>query len=274
MKLLDKRPLSDYPLPSIKRVRLVRRADGFYCQFVTDMERSEPQETTSKTVGIDLGLLAFYTDSNGDSIPCPKPLRQAEKRLKQLQRRVSRKKKGSSNRSKARKRLARQHLKVARQRKDFAAQTARALIQSNDLVAYEDLQIKNLVRNHHLAKSIHDAAWAVFLSWLVYYGRVFGKVVVAVPAAYTSQDCSACGRRVVKALSERTHRCLCGVILDRDLNAARNILEKALLLVAGHTGGHPEMGEGEPPERLGRSDRYAGSDPGASRIAEPRIPPL
>src|SRR5437660_62311 len=84
MKLLDKRPLNDYPLPSIKRVRVVRRADGFYCQFVTDIERSEPQEPTGKMLGIDVGLLAFYTESNGVSISCPKPLRKAEKRLKQL----------------------------------------------------------------------------------------------------------------------------------------------------------------------------------------------
>jgi putative transposase len=210
LKLLDKRPLNEYPLASIKRVRIVRRADGFYCQFVTDMERHEPQEPTGKTVGIDEGLLAFYTDSNGASIPGPQPLRQAEKRLKQLQRRVSRKKKGSSNRIKARKRLARQHLKVARRRKDFAAKTARALVRSNDLVAYETLSVRNLVHHPPLAKSIHDAAWSAFLGWLVYYGKVFGKVVIAVPAAYTSQDCSLCGARVPKELSARTHRCECG----------------------------------------------------------------
>jgi putative transposase len=243
MKLLDKRALNEYPLTSIKRVRIVRRADGFYCQFVTDMERHEPTIPTGTTVGIDMGLRTFYTDSTGETVACPKPLRKAEQQLKVLQRRVSRKKKGSQNRKKARVRLARGHLKVARRRKDFAAKAASALVRSHDLIAYEDLQISSMVKNHHLAKSIHDAAWGVFLAWLVYYGRVFGKVVVAVPPAYTSQDCFACGRRVVKTLSERTHRCTCGVILDRDLNAALNILHKALLLLAGHTGGHPEMGE-------------------------------
>ena len=149
-----------------------------------DIERSEPQAPTGKTGGIDVGLLSFYTDSNGASISCPQPLRQAEKRLKKLGRRLSRKKKGSSNRTEARKRLARQHLKVARRRKDFAAKTARALVRSNDLVAYEALQVRNLVHHHPLAKSIHDAAWRAFLGWLVYYGKVFGKVVAAVPPAY------------------------------------------------------------------------------------------
>jgi putative transposase len=274
LKLLDKRLLNEYPLASIKRVRLVRRADGFYCQFVTDMERNEPQEPTGKTVGIDVGLLTFYTDSNGESIPCPKPLRKAEKRLKKLGRRLSRKKKGSSNRDKASQRLARQHLKVARRRKDFAAKAARALVRSNDLVAYEALPVRNLVHNHYLAKSIHDAAWSGFLAWLVYYGQVFGKVVVAVPPAYTSQDCSVCAARVPKALSERTHRCQCGAVMDRDQNAARNILQKGLLRLANDTAGHAEIGEGKPPERLGRSGLYNGSDPVASWIAEPRTPPL
>ena len=165
------------------------------------------------------------------------------------------------NRRKARMKLAKQHLKVARRRKDFAAKAASALVRSNDLIAYEDLQIRNLVKNHHLAKSIHDAAWSAFLLWLIYYGRVFGRVVVAVPPAYTSQDCSACGRRAVKTLSERTHRCMCGAILDRDLNAALNILHKALLLLAGHTGGHPEMGEVRLPNAWGDPTTTTGAIP-------------
>jgi putative transposase len=156
---------------------------------------------------------------------------------------------------------AKQHLKVSRQRKDCAAKVARALVRSNDLIAYEDLQVRNLVRNHHLAKSIYDAAWSVFLLWLIYYGRVFGKIVVAVPPAYTSQDCSACGRRVVKSLSERTHRCPCGAMLDRDHNAAGNILQKGLLLLSSDTAGHAEIGEVRLPNAWGDPTTTTGAIP-------------
>ena len=103
---------------------------------------------------------------------------------------------------------------------------------SHDIVALEDLLVKNLVRNRHLAKSLHDAAWSQFALWLLYYGKVFGKPVVKVPPQYTSQDCSACGKRVKKTLSERTHVCSCGCVLDRDENAARNILRLALAILA------------------------------------------
>jgi len=123
-------------------------------------------------------------------------------------------------------------LKVQRQRKDFAAKLARCVVMSHDIVALEDLQVKNLVRNRHLSKSIHDAAWSQFARWLLYYGKVFGKPVVKVPPQYTSQDCSACGKWVKKALSERTHVCSCGCVLDRDENASRNILRLALVLLS------------------------------------------
>ena len=119
-------------------------------------------------------------------------------------------------------------LGALRQRKDFAVKLARCVVKSSDFVALEDLKVRNLVRNRHLAKSIHDASWSLFGNWLLYYGQVFGKPVVKVPPAYTSQDCSACGNRVRKSLSERTHVCSCGCILDRDENAARNILRLGL----------------------------------------------
>jgi len=145
-----------------------------------------------------------------------------------LQRRVSRKHKGSRNRKKAKNRLARKHLQVQRQRKDFAVKLARCVVMSSDVIAFEDLPVRNMVRNHHLAKSITDASWSLFRNYLAYYGRVYGRVTVAVPPAYTSQDCSTCGKRVKKSLSERTHACSCGCDLDRDENAALNILSKGL----------------------------------------------
>lgn len=127
-------------------------------------------------------------------------------------------------------RLGKKHAKVSRQRKDFCIKAARKLILSNDFVAYEELKVRNMVRNSRIAKSITDASWSLFTQWLRYFGNIFGKVVAAVPPNYTSQDCSSCGERVHKALSVRTHICKCGCVLDRDENASLNILAKGLKL--------------------------------------------
>lgn len=237
MKMLGTQDLCAYGLDKIKRVRIVRKADLFFVQFCADVDRSEQKEATGRTLGLDMGLASFYTDSEGENVDCPKFLRKAEKRLKREQRRLSRKKKGSNNRrsknyDKARVKVSRRHLKVKNQRKDFAVKLARCVVMSSDVVALEDLQVRNLVRNRHLAKSIHDAAWSQFGNWLLYYGKVFGKPVVKVPPAYTSQDCSSCGKRVKKSLSERTHICSCGCVLDRDENAAKNILRLGLATIS------------------------------------------
>jgi len=215
-------------------VRIVRRADGYYCQFCIDTDRTEDLPPTGRTVGLDMGLESFYTDSNGQKVENPRYLRKAERGLKRSQRRVSSKKKGSANRRKAVKRLARQHLKISRQRKDFAIKQARCVVRSNDLIALEDLKVRNMVKNHHLAKSISDASWSLFRQWVEYFGRVYGRVVIALPPQYTSQNCSACGTVVKKSLSTRTHACQCGCVLDRDHNAALNILAIALKTTQGH----------------------------------------
>jgi putative transposase len=235
-KLWGTRDLHFYQLSQIKRVRVVRRADGYYAQFCLDVERIEKREPTGKTIGLDVGLTHFYTDSNGQTVENPRHLRKSEKALKRLGRRLSRTHKGSKNRANITNRLSRKHLKVSRQRKDFAVKLARCVVQSNDLVAYEDLQVRNMVKNKRLSKSISDAAWSAFRGGLEYFGKVFGVVTVAVPPHYTSQNCSNCGKVVNKSLSQRTHRCSdCGFVLDRDWNAAINILELALRTV-GHTG--------------------------------------
>ena len=215
---------------------MVRRSDGYYIQFVLDVERSEDREPTKKTIGLDMGLTHFYTDSDGNTVENPRKLRKAEKRLKRLQRKVIKKTQKSKNRRKAVKRLAKAHLKVQRQRQDFAVKAARCVVKSNDFVVLEDLQIRNLVKNPHLAKSISDAAWGDFRRWVEYFGKVFGVATVAVSPQYTSQNCSNCGEMVKKSLSTRTHICsLCGHVQDRDYNAAINILRKGLSTV-GHTG--------------------------------------
>jgi putative transposase len=235
-KLWGSRDLHFYPLDQIKRIRVVRRADGYYAQFCINTERLEKREPTGKTIGLDLGLNHFYTDSDGDRVENPRYLRKSERALKRAQKRLSRKQKGSKNRIKARGKLGRKHLKVSRQRKDFAVKTARCVVQSNDLVAYEDLKVRNMLKNHHLAQSISDVSWSLFRQWLEYFGKVFGVVTIAVPPHYTSQNCSSCGQVVKKTLSTRTHQCPhCGYVADRDENAARNILELGLR-TAGHVG--------------------------------------
>ena len=235
VKLVGSRDLNFYQIEQIKRVRLVKRADGYYAQFCVDVDRREDMEPTQTTIGLDVGLNHFYTDSKGEVVENPRFLRKSERQLKKLQRKVSKRKKGSANRRKAIKRLARKHLQVSRQRKDFAIKTARCVVRSNDLIAYEDLQVRNMIKNRKLAKSISDASWSMFRNWVEYFGKVFGKVTIAVPPHYTSQNCSTCGTLVKKSLSERTHQCShCGTVLDRDHNAALNILAIGLNRV-GHT---------------------------------------
>ncbi|TAD82085.1 MAG: transposase [Oscillatoriales cyanobacterium] len=249
-RLLGSRDLHFYAPKEIKRVRVISRADGYYAQLCINVERVEEVVPTGKAVGIDVGLNHFLTDSNGETVANPRHLRKSEKALKRLQKRVSRKKKGSGNRKGAINKLGRKHLKVSRQRKDFAIKTAPGVVKSSDFVAYENLQVRNMVKNHKLAKSISDAAWSQFAVGLQYLGKVYGKTVVAVTPQYTSQDCSSCGNRVQKSLSVRTHICSCGTVLDRDHNAALNILAKGL-------------------RQAGINLNTAGQ---ASRLVEPRIP--
>lgn len=232
-----KQQIEAFPTKQIKRVRLVRRADGYYCQFGVEATRKVEHVPTDSAIGIDLGLLSYYTDSDGNMLANPRYYRTGEKKLTRLHRRLSRKKKGSRNRKKARKVLAKQYLKVQRQREDFARKQANALVSSHDVIAFEDLKIRNMLRNRHLAKSIQDAGWGAFLRWVKYYGTLHDIPVLAVEPAFTSQACSGCHRIVKKSLSVRTHMCPgCGLVLDRDHNAALNILIKALALYLGAQG--------------------------------------
>ena len=232
LKLVGSRDIQFVVNKDIKRIRLIKRVDGYYCQFCIKAERIENCTPTGNSIGIDVGLESFYTDSNGKKVSNPRYLRKAQKRLKRLQKLVSRKKKGSLNCRKAIGKLGRKHLQVSRQRKDFVVKTARALCTSNDAIVLENLNVRGLVKNHNLAKSISDASWSLFREWLEYFGNIFNRDVIAVSPAYTSQDCNNCGKRVEKALSTRTHSCSCGTVLCRDHNAALNILNKG---IAGHT---------------------------------------
>ncbi len=228
---------------TIKTVTITQEADGWYVCFSCVDVPARPLPLTGQETGIDVGLKVFLVTAAGEVVENPRHYRRAERELKKAQRRVSRRKKGSKRRRKAVQVLAKKHQKVRRQRHDFHHKTALGLVRQYDTIYLEDLQVSNLrrrpapvpdgtggyVHNGASAKaglntSIQDAGWSSFRQILTCKAEWAGKRVEAVPPAYTSQDCSSCGERVQKSLSVRTHVCTnCGLILDRDENAARNI---------------------------------------------------
>ncbi|MBD2201339.1 transposase [Calothrix sp. FACHB-1219] len=234
VKLLGKWDIQTYPVKQIKRVRLLKKADGYYCQFCIDTDVKSESRIADGEIGLDVGLEYFYSDSNGNHEENPRFLRKAEKAIKHSQRQIYKKEKGKNQRRKARQRYARKHLKVSRQRKEHALVLARNVCKLNSLVAYEDLNVKGMVKNHALAKSINDVSWSLFRRWLEYFAAKFNSQVAAVNPRMTSQKCSDCGTIVKKSLSTRTHKCSCGCELQRDVNAAKNILNLAKARV-GHT---------------------------------------
>ena len=239
VKLIGSRDIYFYQPEQIKRVRLIRRADGYYAQFCISIEVKEEMLPTGKAIGLDMGLKYFYSDSFGHTEENPRFYRSNEKRLNRLNRQKSvkyiRGQKQSNNYHKTRRRYAKQHLKVSRQRKDHAVKLARCVCAANDCIVYEDLKVRNLVRNHRLSKSITEAGWTQFRNWVEYFGWKFGKITIAIPPHYTSQDCPKCETRVKKSLSTRTHACECGYIEDRDIASAIRILQRGLS-TQGHWG--------------------------------------
>jgi putative transposase len=214
------RPLEGTP----KTITISKEADGWYAVISCADAPAQPLPPTGKETGIDVGLKVFLITADGDVVENPRLHRRGEKRLKKAQRVMSRHKKGSKRRGKAKALFGKAHQHVKRQRMDFHHKTALKLLRDYDTIYLEDLRVANMVRNRHLAKSISDAGWAQFRSILEAKAACAGRRVVAVPPAYTSQDCSGCGTRIPKALSVRTHVCTsCGLVLDRDENAARNI---------------------------------------------------
>ena len=185
----------------------------------------ESRPRTGRETGIDVGLQVFLITADGEPVENPRQYRQAEKHLAKAQRRASRRTKGSKRRKKAGQLLARHQQEVQRQRTDFHHKTALNLLRTYDAISLEDLPVRTRVRNRHLAASISDAGWAAFRTILTSNAADAGKWLVAVSPAFTGQDCSGRGERVPKSLSVRTHVCpSCGLVLDRDEHAARNML--------------------------------------------------
>jgi putative transposase len=230
VKLIQHRPLPDGF--KIKTATISHKVDGWY--VVLSLEDasvpvlSPDAPVMENTIGIDMGLKSFFTEDSGKEVAIPQHYRKAEKRLKRLQRGLSRKKKGSLRRKKAIKRVGKAHLKVSNTRKDFHYKTAKQLLSQGKHVAHEKLNIKGLAKSR-LAKSVNDAGWGQFLQILSIKAERAGLLTIAVNPNGTSQDCSNCGVKVKKALSERWHSCPnCRCSLDRDHNAAINIKHRAV----------------------------------------------
>jgi putative transposase len=204
VKITLHRPMEGIP----KTATITRRSTGkWYVSFSCECAQPTPLPETGQSVGIDVGLKTFATLSDGQEIANPRFFRQEEKALAKVQRRLSKEEKGTSERACRRRVVARAHERIARRRSDFTHQHSRRTVNAFDLIAIEDLSVKGMTQNHCLATSIHDVAWSRFASLLSYKAAWPGRRSVAVNPAYTSQDCAGCG-----------------LGLDRDLNAARNIL--------------------------------------------------
>jgi len=224
------RPIPDRFTP--KTATIVRKADGWYlCIVIEDASVPSPMpvDDVKSVVGVDVGLKEFLTTSEGEAVPVQQHYKLAQRHLAHQQCCLSRQKEGSNRYKKQQNKVARIHQRIARQRQDFHYRTAHDLVKKYDLIGVEDLKVKNLARNSKLAKSIYDVAWSAFITILEAVAVKRGVHVVKVPPHGTSQDYSGCGVKVPKTLSIRTHEChKCGLTMDRDENAAINILHRAL----------------------------------------------
>jgi putative transposase len=195
----------------------------WYAVLVAEIEDAPAVEPTT-TIGVDVGLKSLITTSTGESIQYPRYYVQLEEKLAAAQRSLSRKKKGSANRLKAKAKVAKISKRIQNLRDEFLNQVSRKLVDSADLIVFENLNISGMLKNHHLAKHIQDHAWGKLIQLTKGKAAKAGKVVELVDARYTSQKCSQCGIMVPKTLAERTHACPnCGLNMDRDLNASLNI---------------------------------------------------
>lgn len=223
------RSLPDGAKPS--RVTITKDASDRYFVSILVEEQRATLPMTDKTIGIDLGLKSFLITSEGETIENPKYYVKAEKKLATLERKYAKKKKGSKNRNKARKKVAQVHAKVADMRRNFQHQLSTRLIRENQTICLETLAVKNMVKNHCLAKAIQDVGWSEFVRQLEYKAAWYGRTVVKIDRWYpSSKTCSACGFVLDElGLEVRAWACpQCGTCHDRDINAAKNIVSVGL----------------------------------------------
>ncbi len=217
----------------IKRVTVIRDIDQWFVGFtIEDPNRSVfGNANLKRSIGVDVGILNIASSSDGTIIENPRPLKQSVATIKSLQRSLFHKKKGSRNRVKARIKLAKAWRKVRRQREDFIHKISNQLTTENNIIVFEDLNVSNMVKNHSLASAIMDATWGKLRQLTVYKAERRGGRVVLVNPSGSSQKCSGCGWISSKklTLNDRVFHCEnCGLILDRDVNAAKNVLKAGL----------------------------------------------
>jgi len=218
----------------IKTCTIKRDVDRWYAIFTVETDKTTEKVPVVTMVGIDVGLIDLLAFNNGEMVKPPKFLRASENKLAKEQRRLAKKKLRSNNRKNQKTIVAKVHRKIRNQRKDFAHKTARNLVTRFDLIAFENLQIKNMVQNHHLAKSIMDAGWYQLQTLTASKAEEAGKQVKLCIAAGTSQTCHVCGNKQKLTLRDRVFRCnQCGNIENRDTNAANVVLNRCTVGMTG-----------------------------------------
>ena len=216
----------------IKSCTISQNPSGkYFISILVDTENIQLPKLDTK-VGIDLGIKEFAITSDGEMFSNPKWLNKSEKRLRKLQKDLSRKQKGSNNRRKDRLKVAKLHEKISNQRKDYLHKISHYIISENQVIVIEDLKVSNMIKNHKLAKSLANVSWFEFRRQLEYKSEWYGRELIIAPSNYaSSQLCSNCGNKSsqTKDLSCRTYICpVCGMIMDRDINASKNLLKLAM----------------------------------------------
>jgi len=216
----------------IKQVYVKREQSGRWFAIFSIEKEAKNLGTTGKAVGLDLNIENYLTNSTGEKVEHPHSLLKLEDKLAREQRKLAKKKKGSRNRLKQRIKTARVYERIVDRRMDFLHKLSRHYIENYDLIAVEDLSVKEMMETSYNAKNKADSSWSIFIQMLSYKAEGAGRTLVKVDPKNTTQNCSRCGNRVYKQIWVRTHKCpVCGLVMDRDHNAAANILNKALLEV-------------------------------------------